>query len=281
MTTPRIDPVELQRKVTALPALPRAALEALAALRDDRLDAAHCAEPIARDPALAGRTLRLANSAFYGVPGRVGSVQDAVRMLGRRTLGTLITAATVSAQFDARKAPGFAFAEFWRHAMGTAIAARALGRGADLDADVAFTAGLLHDIGRLALATYFPQELAAAVAMAAETDQPLAVVEHVMLGVDHAELGAMIATQWRLPDAVAQAIRFHHHPAKGEPGGLSLAQAVHLADAITHALDLSHAAHEMVPELAEPTLHATPEQLLAVFEETEQSVHVLCEALGL
>jgi HD-like signal output (HDOD) protein len=117
--------------------------------------------------------------------------------------------------------------------------------------------------------------------MAAETDQPLAVVEHVMLGVDHAELGAMIATQWRLPDAVAQAIRFHHHPAKGEPGGLSLAQAVHLADAITHALDLSHAAHEMVPELAEPTLHATPEQLLAVFEETEQSVHVLCEALGL
>jgi putative nucleotidyltransferase with HDIG domain len=276
-----IDPAQLRRRVTALPALPQAALEALAALRDDELDAEHCAEPITRDPALAGRTLRLANSAFYGVPGRVGSVQDAVRMLGRRTLDTLITAATLSSQFQAAQAPGFAFDEFWRHALGTAIAARALAREAQLDADVAFTAGLLHDIGRLALATYYPAELAHAVAQAAEHDEPLCAVEWRLLGVDHADLGALIAAQWQLPPAVVQAIRAHHGLGADARGGPSLAQVVHLADAVTHALDLSQSAGEMVPELSPSAWQPPAEQLLAVFDETERSVHTLCEALGL
>jgi putative nucleotidyltransferase with HDIG domain len=274
---------QLRSQINALPVLPQAAMDALAALRDDRLDAEQCAEPIAHDPALTARLLRIANSAFYGVSGRVSCVSDAVHMLGRRTVGNAVTAATVIGQFRPVDVPGFAFAEFWRHAIGVAIAARALARQTQQDEDVAFTAGLLHDIGRLALATCFPHELAQALSYVAEADISFNEAEHERLGVDHADLGAMIATHWRLPDVVAQTIYSHHRPTAAADGGFALAHIVHLADAITHALDLSGAENEMVPELVESAdifVSMHPSKILKVFDEVETNVHRLCEALG-
>ncbi|NRF71820.1 HDOD domain-containing protein [Aquincola sp. S2] len=290
MSAAHIDPGVLQQRVAALPALPKAALDALAALRDDDTSAEHCAAQIARDPALAARTLRLANSAFYGLAGRVGSVRDAVNMLGRRTLCSAITAAVVSDQIREVRCEGFDFAGFWRHAAGVAIAARAVARELQLDEEAAFTVGLLHDIGRLALAAYFPQQLAAVLRRARAEDLPPCELEEPLMHVDHAELGAAIIAQWRLPAAVVDAVRHHHRPplpasAKGaSPPRADLADVAHLADAVAHALDLSEAEDEAVPQVdlaAWGRLGLKPAQFHKIFQQTEQGVAALGQALGL
>ncbi|WP_157264825.1 HDOD domain-containing protein [Azohydromonas aeria] len=279
----RIDAEVLQRRVQALPALPRAALDALEALRDDGLDLSQCAETLARDPALAAGVLRLANSPFYGVPGRVARVHDAVLLLGRRMVSTLATAALAMAQFAPPRVPAFGFEAFWRHAIAVALAARALARELRQDEDVAFTAGLLHDIGRLALATLYPQPLAQALAWAAARDVPDGVAEHELLGVDHAALGRLITTHWRLPATVAQAIGGHHGPFDALAGPTP-ALVVHMADAMAHALDLESDARERVPELAPPAaawVAMQGSQLLPLLREVETGVQALGAALGL
>ena len=149
-----IERQQLTLRVRELPALPKAAMDALDALRDDDTSSDHCGELIGRDQALAARTLRLANSAFYGVAGRVGSVRDAVNLLGRRPLGSMITLATVAQQFKADNCPLFSFGSFWRHAIAVALCSRGVARELGHDGEQAFTLGLLHDIGRVALAAH-------------------------------------------------------------------------------------------------------------------------------
>lgn len=281
----RIDPAALCARVSSLPVLPQAVIEALRILRSDQASADDCAERISCDQALAARTLRLANSAFYGMPGRVATIRHAHDVLGRRTLGALLTTAAVSTQFGHGSGPGFDFASFWRHALGTAVAAQALALETGADDEQAFIAGLLHDIGRLALAAYFAESLAGAVLAARAQDLPLVVAERQLLGVDHAEVGAMIAAHWHFPIVVVAAILEHHEPAQGgtaaPPTMTCLVQA---ADAIVHALDLNGAEDEAVPVVSDATwdhLGLTPAQVLRVFERTEAGVEALSEALSL
>ena len=279
-----IDAGLLAQRVRELPALPKAALDALAALRDDVSSAQQCGELIARDQALVARVLRLANSAFYGVPGRVASVGDAVHLLGRRTLGSLLTVATVSQQFNANACASFSFPGFWRHALATALAARALAGARDADAEQAFTAGLLHDIGRLVLAAHFPAQMDAAVQRAHADDVRLTQIEHEALGTDHLAVGTLVATQWRFPQAVVLAIGSHHLPQADSDGQASLADIVHAADAIAHALDLAGDAHDMVPALdaaAWQRMAMPAAAVLRIFADTETQVVQLCQAMDL
>ncbi len=281
-----LDLALLRRRVGELPALPQAVLQVTAILRREDSSADDCAACIERDPAMTARTLRLANSAFYGVPGRVATMRDAIHILGRRSLGALLTTAAVSAQFDRKRCPGFDFDAFWRHALGSAIATQSLARELDADDELGFTAGLLHDIGRLALATYFPVELGAVLACARAAAAPLRDVERSTLGVDHAQVGAMIAAHWRFPGSVVQAILDHHAPVAPADAAApaTLAELVHLADAMVHALDVSAAEDEAVPEIDAPTwsrLALGPAQCGRVFERTETGVAALCQALAI
>jgi putative nucleotidyltransferase with HDIG domain len=235
---------------------------------------------------MAARTLKLANSAFYGVAGRVATIRDAVHLLGRRTLASLLTTAAVSAQFGPTPVnPHFTFARFWRHALGTALAAQAIARELGHDEELAFTAGLLHDIGQLALATHFPVEFGAVGAAAAAADLPSRPAELAVLGLDHAAVGTLIAQHWRFPGHVAQAIAQHHtpQPDAAHPRSASLADVVHVADAIAHALNLSGADDEAVPDVDMPAwtrLGLSPSTCLRLFERTETGVASLCQALG-
>ena len=282
----RIDPQLLRQRVAALPALPQAVMDVVVSLRSESGSAEDCAQRIARDPAMTARTLRLANSAFYGVPGRVATIRDAIHMLGRRTLGSLLTTATLSAQFSASSCPGFEFAGFWRHTLGVAIASQLIAAELRCEDDVAFTAGLLHDIGLLALAAHFPAELGAVLAHAQADDISPLAAERATLAVDHVQVGAMIATHWHFPPVVVEAIASHHQPSDPTPrgAGASLAEIVHLADAVTHALDIAGAENEMVTEIDPAVwdrLALSPKQVLHVFERTEAGVTALCQALAL
>lgn len=285
MSTHPIDRALLAQQLRALPALPQAALDALAALREDGASSDHCSALIGRDQALAARVLRLANSAFYGVPGRVGSVRDAVHLLGRRTLATLLTAATLSEQFNARSCPTFAFDGFWCHSIAVALACRGLAQALRVDEEQAFTVGLLHDIGRLALAAQFPRQMDAALRRSQDADDRLTAIEREVLGVDHVEVGSRIAEHWRFPDAVVAAIAGHHAPPGDHGNGsASLVDIVHVADALAHALDLAGDPDEAVPAIDPATWNrlALPTSTwLQVLADTDRDVAELGRALGL
>ncbi len=284
-----ISPEGLARRVGLLPALPQAVLQALALLRSETASDGDCAERIALDTAMTARTLRLANSAFYGVSGRVATIRDAVLLLGRRSLGTLLATAAVAdtlGRSEVASGPGAtdAMGRFWRHALASALAAQALARRRAPDQDVAFTSGLLHDIGRLVLRAHHADALRAVSAAAALEDADTLPFERALLGVDHAEVGAMVARHWRFPSAVVEAIAVHHAPSPATPadGPVTLADIVHVADAIAHALDLEGDPDEAVPALGSAAwrrVGLSADEALALFHDVEDGVRVLSKSL--
>lgn len=280
----RIPPEALSQCLGNLAPLPQATLDALRALRDESLGSEACAELLGHDPALAARALRLANSAFYGVPGRVTTLRDAVHLLGRRTLSSLLTVALLAPQASPLVGTPLSAAAFWRHALGAAFAAREIAQALDMDAELAFVAGLLHDIGRLTLAAHFPEALRSAMREAQGSDLGLTDVELDKLGTSHVQVGAMVALHWRFPPEVALAIASHHAPAASADSRASLSDVVHLADAVAHALDLNADPHERVPPLdpgAWERIALPPRVLLPVLRAAERGVAELSLALGI
>jgi len=275
-----LQPDAVHAKVRTLPALPQAVTELRNALQREDVAVDELATTISHDQALTAKTLRLANSSFYGVTGRVSSIRDAINILGLRTVATVATTAVVISSFDRTACVGFDFDGFWRHALATAFCAQELAAATRLDAEAAFSAGLMHDLGRLALATYFPLELGQTLHWAAEHDVHSLDAERLMLGIDHATVGGLIADHWHFAPAISEAIRCHHElPAHKTT---TLADVVHVADNMTHALDLSGQAEDMVPPLslaAWQRVALTPQQVQRTFERTERQARSVRESL--
>ncbi len=273
----------LDKLIGDLPSLPQAVLDAMDLMRDEDSSAVDLAICIERDQALTARTLRVANSAFFGVSGRVGTVRNAIDLLGRRAVNCLLTSSAVSAQF--RHVPGstFDYGNFWLHAVATAMAARGLAHELRLDEDVAFTSGLLHDIGRLALVSGCPLQSEAAMQHGLANDMPMLQAEREVLGIDHMLVGARVATHWRFPADVVAPIRDHHAPRGTPEGRPDVVDVVHAADALVHGLDLKRAGNEAVPAIdlrAWARLGLQQQQVLPIMASVSACVTELCEALG-
>ena len=280
----RLQAEDVRRRVGELPPLPQATLRALRTLRREDASLQELSLDLAWDPSLTARILRLANSPFYGVPGRVASVRDAAQILGRRTLESVLTLAAVAGQFEGPRSTHFDVPAFWRHALAVAIAARGLARMAGVDEDQAFVAGLLHDVGLLAMSVYFPEALDELLTQARAADVELCVVERAHCLTSHAEVGAWIAAHWHFPGAVAQAIAGHHAPLAQPPDAFALACVVHVADAVAHALDVAGVAHELVPGVEAAALQRTAIDEPAfgrLLLDIESGVQALCAALAL
>ncbi len=185
---------------------------------------------VALDPALTARLLRVSNSAAGGVRMPVKSARDAVVRLGNATVLALAVAGAVRRQL-ALKVPEFGLSEdqLWRHSVGTALAVEriAAARGVQPPPE-AFTAGLLHDLGKLVIARFVPKEDLGRIAHEHEAGRSYFEAERAVLATDHAELGARLATKWGLPESIAHAIRYHHTPdlpeAEGDPVADSVAR---------------------------------------------------------
>ena len=245
--TRRVTGEQVVARIKSLPPLPKVWHALDEALQTDTTSLDRIMRLVASDQGLAATTLKLANSPFYGVSGRVGSVRDAVRIVGLQTLWAATTTTTAMARFDAAACPGFDMAGSWRHAFGTAVCAQFLAEPRGLDHCAAYTAGLLHDIGTLALATSFPDAFNETLMWAARHDVPPVDAERELLGIDHAVVGGLVAKHWRLTPAVTDAVR-QHHDVPDSPVS-TLVDLVHLADSIVHALDVSHEADDLVPPL--------------------------------
>jgi putative nucleotidyltransferase with HDIG domain len=263
-------PEQLVQGIQDLPSLPAVVMDLLSNLEQDQVDISVLAKKVSYDQALTAKTLRLANSSSFGLQVKVTTIQQAITFLGFQTTRNLITAAAVTGCFPAGRCPGFNDKAFWRHASASAACARALARRMRFNQDVAFTAGLLHDIGRLVLVTAHPQAYTAVLAWRTQHGCSLEQAERAVLGVDHVDAGVALATHWNFSDTMRQAIACHHAPEMAGAG--FLAAIVHVANAIVHALDLAGDEDEVVPQVSSVAWDAmglNEEAYLHLFRETE------------
>jgi putative nucleotidyltransferase with HDIG domain len=270
----------VQQDLQDLPSLPAVVMELLSSIDQDDVDISVLARKVSLDQALTAKTLRLANSSNSGLQVRVTTIQQAITFLGFQATRNLITAAAVTGCFPAGKCPGFDHRAFWRHSIATAACARVLARRMRLNQDFAFTAGLLHDIGRLVLVTSYPEQYGAVLAQRQLDDRQLLDVEREMLGVDHIMAGTALAQHWQFSDTMQHAITYHHEPEA--PGAGFLATIVHVANAIVHALDLTRDENELVPPVsmvAWTALGLSQEAYLHVFRETEMQFEEMSNIL--
>jgi putative nucleotidyltransferase with HDIG domain len=271
---------DVGRHLQDLPSLPVVVMELLGSIDQENVDISVLARKVSLDQALTAKTLRLANSASSGLQVRVTTIQQAITHLGFQATRNLITAAAVTGCFPAGKCPGFDHRAFWRHSIATAACAKVLARRMRLNQDFAFTAGLLHDIGRLVLVTGFPERYSAVLARRQREDRQLLDVERELLGVDHVMAGALLAQHWQFSDTMHHAIAYHPEPEA--PGAGFLATIVHVANAIVHALDLARDDDELVPPVsmvAWTALGLSQEAYLHVFRETEMQFEEMSNIL--
>ena len=235
--------------VVEIHTLPVIVLAADRMMRDPRTSAQHVADLLARDPALAGRILRLVNSPFYGFQKRIGNLTQAIVILGFQTVKNLMLTVTVIESFKGTREDRFDYPGFWAHSVACAIASGEIARLARTPhAEEAYIAGLLHDIGKLLVAQHLP-ELAAAVVDRIEDGDDELEAERAVLGRDHSDVGGMLAGAWALPDTLVAAIRDHHHP-REDREQVSPADVVHLADLLVTALGLQHGSRTTLPPLS-------------------------------
>ncbi|MBI5949213.1 MAG: HDOD domain-containing protein [Chloroflexi bacterium] len=220
---------EVLRAIDSLPPLPAVALRVIQVAQDPKSSASDLALVISADPGLSASILRIVNSAAYRRAREVTSVQEALVVLGFvQARNVAISSAITSAYAPDSLNALFRISAFWRHSLAVAFRASELASHArNLDGPSAFTAGILHNMGRLAMFHADPAGLDQAVAVAIASGRALEDVEWEMLEYDHAVLGAMLAEKWRLPVEIRDAIVGHHH---GERGEGTLAAVVAAAD---------------------------------------------------
>lgn len=261
---------DVVKQLHDLPSLPAVVMELLNSIDQEDVDISVLAKKVSHDQALTAKTLRLANSSLYGLQVKVTTITQAITFLGFQTTRNLITAAAVTGCFPDGDCAGFDDKAFWRHSIATAACAKVLARRLRFNQDYAFTAGLLHDIGRLVLSAGFPVQYAKVLAACRANDGYLLDTERELLGVDHVEAGAALADHWNFSDTMRLAIAHHHEPEA--PGAGFLATIVHVANAIAHALDIARDEDELVPAVsavAWTALGLNEESYLHVFRETE------------
>lgn len=196
---------ELER----LPAQPTIAMRVLWIAEDPGSSATDLADAIAADPSLTARVLKLANSAYYGLSGRVANTGFAVTVIGFPTLRAM-AAATASGLFG----PGTRVAPegFWEHGLAVATAASTLADRVGLRAADAFSLGLLHDLGSALLFRSDPERFDQVVATAKRERRPLSEVEREAFGISHDIVAARVFSAWRFPEEFVQAVLAHHEP---------------------------------------------------------------------
>lgn len=245
----------LRTELSRLPSLSAVRTELLRCLTQDDVDLPKVIRLVATDPVIAAKVLRIANSSFFGLPSQVDSLLQAVTLLGFSGLQSVALASAVMDTFKSDpETAWFDHHEFWCHSIATAACAELLADRMGVNGSLAFTAGLLHDLGRLAMVTCYPQACRVAFDHRLSHQLPWREAELHALGFDHCQAGGLLAEHWHLPLSIGQSMALHHDARHAATG--TLAQLVHVADALAHALDLTGSAHEMEPQLHADTWNA-------------------------
>lgn len=276
---------QIMRNVKNLPTLPDVAVRLLEMGESPTVSMRDLAQWIEKDAALATRVLKLVNSSFFGMQREVTSVRHALMILGIAHLRNLVLSSAVSNMFDRNGVIGnFDRKEFWKHCVATAGASRAIAaKTGNLDPETAFTAGLIHDIGKLLLDRYLHTDFVQIVGKMEAPDTKMTDAEIDVLGVHHGEIGQHLAMHWNLPEVLRVAVGNHHDP-KTAPSRVDVAAMVAVADAMVRQLKVGagggadHPLDASIIQLAGLTEEQYEELKVNLEEDLAEQVDVLAEA---
>ena len=275
----RID--EILARLSSLPPLPDTVVRLMTVLNDPNSTAGQIIEAVRYDQAVTAGVLRLCNSAYIGLSRRVESLGDAVRYLGTtRVLNLVMTLHHGALLSRPQRGYGLKAGDLWRHSVGVALASVAFGQRINLASkSLCFSAGLLHDIGKVVLSECVAERFAAIRERVAADRLSFAEAEKQVLGCSHDEIGAALGEQWRLPEPILRCIRHHHDPGVLTPPD-PLVDAVYLADCVCLLLGVGSGADELDYRadaatmerhgLREPDLEVIGAQLLTDLGSVEQ-----------
>jgi len=230
-----VDEEKLRRiltQVKAFPGMPATAARLLPLLQNPDSSASKIEDILRYDPGLTANILKLTNSAYFGLSSRVSSVRQAVMLLGWKRLMQLVMTMCMSALMK-KSIPGYDLprGELWRHSIAVSVAADLLVKSLSVsDADEVFTAALLHDIGKLILGDYVQDDLENIEVMV-DKGISFEVAEFIVLGTNHAHIGARILQSWALPQELVNAVSWHHDPESCDKYCL-LSDVVHVANVV-------------------------------------------------
>jgi putative nucleotidyltransferase with HDIG domain len=247
-----LDRRQIEERLRACPCLPslasiESALKEL--LSSDQRYTSQIAEIIRRDPSLTARLLRLVNSVHYGMSRPVKNIEEAVFYLGMRQIRQLAMVTPIIEDFQIFAGhTRLEWSGFWRHCIAVALMTREvidLVKSQPNETD--YVSGLLHDVGKIAMASAFPDHFAEIYLHRTEAEKELMELEREVLGMDHAELGALYLQRQSLPEAFVEVVRNHHEPEQAGPHS-TVASAVQVADLIVQEAKLGYSGRCPVTE---------------------------------
>lgn len=248
--------------------------EVLAIAEDENSTAGDLEDVIMRDQALSAKVLKVANSAYYGIPRSVETVSRATVLLGFQTVvGLALTVSVYDTLWGSGKGHYLDRRDLWKHSLSVATAARIIAGDANSkEGAVAFTAGMLHDIGKSVFDTYLSEEYGKVIDSCHRDGLQMHEAEEQVLGVTHGELGYKVGRRWQLPDILCESIRCHHTVAGAEGGFAKTAGLVALGDFLTR-----HAGIGEPPDMTPPNLD---HEALSLWGGTEDELNAAADELA-
>ena len=260
-------------EIKTLPPAPRVLSQLLVLLNDTRAHASRIVELIAFDPALTAKVLQRCNSAASGRS--VSDLDEAVKQVGfnaiYRLVGMVIGEGLLGSE---QQGYGIGRGELWEHSVTTALAARVIARKLGGEENLAFTAGLLHDIGKLVLGSFLEGSRQLVLKETGPSGHSFLEAEKAILGVEHAEIGGRVLARWHFPEDLVSAVWHHHNPVQARLHE-QLAAYVHLGDIIAHCLGLAQGFESFAvrpqPEALE-ILEISPKEIDTLVLETDAAL---------
>jgi HD-like signal output (HDOD) protein len=201
-------------RVGEIATLPEVTVRIIHIVENPRSTARDLHDVIRNDPALSARLLKVVNSAFYGLPGQIASVDRSIVLLGLSAVKNIAIAASMTHLFDGGGSiAGVSGVEIWRHALAVAVASRLLTAAQGRPTvEESFLAGLIHDLGLLVERQVFPKQIAEVIVRQKAGSRPFCLLETEVIGADHQAFGMALAAKWRFPRPLCTAIGYHHKP---------------------------------------------------------------------
>jgi HD-like signal output (HDOD) protein len=246
-------------------------------LANPRTSAEEIGKAITADQALAAKVLKLVNSAFYGFPGRISTLSHAIVILGFSTIKNIVLTASFFDSFrgKGKATEGFNLEQFWFHSIACGVASQSIARAVgSSEKEECFIAGLIHDIGKIILCHYLPDDFENLMAHTMQKDILFYESEKELFDICHDEIGGYLAKRWNLPTTLQNAVRYHHQPMPTHEHYM-VSVIVHTADIFIRALDYGNGGDNKIPIISEnawKSLDLENASLTALFDGIKEEI---------